>query len=144
MTPTVMTSAREVRFAMQCERGTLEMDLAVKLESGLIDGFVGTSRGVAVPPEIAKAGAAIATLVAKWDERVYKKHLAKMGPPHDDSKTLFAELRELHGSCKVKEAVHAGFDWNVILACERNGELEVSLTPRIRVRAVMTGRCPVR
>jgi CubicO group peptidase (beta-lactamase class C family) len=144
MTPKEIQSPREVRFAMQCERGTLEMDLAVKLESGLIDGFVGTSRGVAAPPELVKRGEAIATLVAKWDERVYKKHLAKGGPPHADSKALFAELRELHGSCKVRESVHIGFDWQVMLQCERGGELEVALTPNVRVQPAQRRLCPVR
>jgi CubicO group peptidase (beta-lactamase class C family) len=137
-------AASSVRFAMQCERGKLEMDMFVKTESGLIDGFVGTSRGVAAPPELAKMGEAVASLVAKWDERVYKKHLTKSGPPRDEGKTMFAELRELHGSCKVREAVHVGFDWNVMLSCDRGGELEVSLTPKLGVQPVRKGPCPVR
>jgi hypothetical protein len=137
-------TAHSVRLAMQCERGKLEMDVVVKPESGLIDGFSGTSRGIAAPPEVAKTGEVVAALVAKWDERVYKKQLAKAGPPPDEGKTMFAELRELHGSCKVREATHVGMDWSFTLACERGGELEVSLAPRLRVQPIRKGLCPVR
>ncbi|MEJ7600887.1 MAG: hypothetical protein WKG01_23480 [Kofleriaceae bacterium] len=111
---------------------------------GGIDGFVGTSRGVPAPPALARTGAAVAPLIAKWDDRVWKTQLASSRQPREVTKAMFDAARAGHGACKVREPVHEGFDWQFELACERGGALELVVAPVVSLPPVRGVLCPIR
>jgi len=147
-------NAMQVRFKVACERGSFVMavDLA---PSGLIGGFIGTSRDVAAPPDIAQTAAALTALIGKWDERAYTRALPKAKLKPADAKQRFADLRAQHGACRVKAPVHDGFDWRFELDCERNADLVLNLAqdPKdksiadfgLRLLGIQPGsRCPTR
>ncbi len=116
-------------FVIECERGTFELDLALG-ERGLIQGFVGSSRGIEAPPAIAKAGRAIVALHGKWNDRTFATYLAK-GPMQPAAmKQLLVGFRARHGACKITDTLHEGFDWGFALACKKeNVELWTQAAP---------------
>ena len=142
--PSEVRSSHEARYAVQCERGRLEVTLLLAAEGSGVDGFFGVSRGIPAPAALANTGAAVATLVAKWDERVYKAHLASARQPRAEIKAMFDGARGAHGSCKVREPVHDGLDWYFELACERGGGLELVVAPSVSLRPIRGKLCPVR
>lgn len=152
-------SLQEVRsptsatFALSCERGKLQMNLDLSAVDHKIDGFAGRSQGVAVAPELQKIGDAIASLVNKWDDASFKKHLAKAKRTRDEAAKYFAGLRDAHGTCKVASMNHFIFDTTLVLECERGGDLglRVDVDEKDResarsysLRSLATGTCPVR
>jgi hypothetical protein len=57
-------------------------------------------------------------LIAKWDDKVFAKHLAKTRTV-DQVKATLATFRERHGACKLGGAVHEGFTWGYELTCAK-------------------------
>lgn len=110
-------SANAGTFALTCERGTFEMQVATNT-SGKIMGFFGFSRGVTPSAAFAKTAKAVLALHNKWNERVYKKHLAK-GTPAAQMKALAAQFHARHGDCKLGPPIHEGFDWGYQLTCAK-------------------------
>jgi hypothetical protein len=106
-------------FAVACERGQFEIALDVNEVNGkgLIQGFIGTSRGVEPPPVFAKAATAVIALHAKWNDKTYAKHLSK-GAAAPELKKLVAQFTERHGACKIVRPLHRGFDWGYELSCQ--------------------------
>jgi len=125
-TPVEVAAPMRARFKFACERGALVMEMSLAA-NGLIDGFFGESRDVTAPPDMAKTGAALTALMAKWDEKAYVKALPKAAIKPADAKKVFDDLHAQHGACKVTAPVHEGFDWRFELACERNGNLVLNL-----------------
>jgi CubicO group peptidase (beta-lactamase class C family) len=127
--PAEVVTPFHARFAMQCERGALEMDVALDTRDGLISGFAGTSRDVAAPPPLARVAERLSGLIGKWDDGVYKKHLG----PHDskppaDTAAFFESIRKSHGVCPVRSFTRApGGQDEFSLACERGGDLRLSV-----------------
>jgi hypothetical protein len=122
-----VTSPREARFALRCERGSFEIALALSSTSGRITGFTGTSRGVAAPAEIRAAADAISALTARWSADAYDRLPGGSRPDRDTAKTMFEGLRAAHGACRVAELVHEGVSWTAELACDRGGGLLLDL-----------------
>lgn len=116
-------------FKVKCERGTFEMNLLVN-GKGLIQGFVGTSRGITAPPEIAKAGRAIVALHEKWNDKTFATYFSKTPMKAAQLKPLTAQFRARHGHCKISGALHMGFDWGFALSCTKeNVELWLPSVP---------------
>lgn len=146
-------SRTRARLGFTCERGAFEVAMDLDPGSRRIVGFVGTSRGVSPPPALAAAAAGVASLVGRWDERLYKRHLSKAQPPHDTMREAFAGLGRVHGACRVKAPVHVGFDWTFDLDCERGGGMRLTIVTDPAAPSVVKGvgfappeggRCPVR
>jgi CubicO group peptidase (beta-lactamase class C family) len=146
-------SASEAVFAVTCERGDFELLLLISPKSGKITGFLGTSRNVTGPaPMLAKAKA-VAQLIAKYDAAAATKLFAHTKLAAELIRTTTDGLHAAHGACRVREAVHSGFDWIVELTCDRGGDLAMSLKldgknniTGIRVVPAGDGRggCPTR
>lgn len=119
-------SPTRVLFKVDCERGSFEMIVGLGSD-GLIEGFGGTSRDLEVPPELRKVGERVAGLIKKWDEGVYKKHLASAGKPRDKARKLFEAQRAAHGACTVKGLVVTWEKKQLELSCERGGDLLLTL-----------------
>jgi CubicO group peptidase (beta-lactamase class C family) len=149
--PVEVASPTSVRFKVECERGALELQVGISPKSGLITGFVGTSRDVAMPPALRKQVDAIAGLIGRWDDGAHQRLLARTKRSRPDAKKYFDELRAAHGACRVKGAVHQGVDWQMELQCDR-GEAVLRLALRAGdpvaledYRVVAAGRgCPRR
>ena len=146
-------SRTRARLGFTCERGAFEVAMDLDPGSRKIVGFVGTSRGVTAPPAIATAAAGVASLVGRWDEKLYRRHLQKAQPPHDTMREAFAGLGRVHGTCRVKAPVHVGFDWTFELDCERGGGMRLTIVTDPTAPAVVKGvgfapledgPCPVR
>jgi CubicO group peptidase (beta-lactamase class C family) len=125
--PADLLTPQVARVAMHCERGALEM--LVQLDAkGLIAGFGGVSRDVPAPPAIARAGARLAGLVGKWDERVYRRILgADAAKSHAERVAFFEKVRAAHGACTVASYAHGLQSHELTLACDRGGEVLLEL-----------------
>jgi CubicO group peptidase (beta-lactamase class C family) len=153
-TPMEVDSPVHGRFRGDCERGTFQMEIAISAKDGGILGFTGKSLDAEVPKHLRAVAERLAGLVAKWDDRIYKKHLApKSTKPKDDLAGFYAKLRAAHGACTVKSAVHEGFDQWFVLDCERGGDMTLTVTLDRKDEDVVTGHwyrpaargtCPVR
>jgi CubicO group peptidase (beta-lactamase class C family) len=139
-------------FRMDCEHGTLRMEVSLGSD-GLIAGFAGRSSDLPVPPEMRKAADRVVGLVKKWDDAVFKKHLSKTKRPREEAVKLFDELRAAHGTCGVKSLTNVVFDQRIVVACERGGDLTltVQMDPKdadavtsYAFEAASQGTCPVR
>lgn len=126
LAPLRFDGSRSGVFAVACERGRFELSIAVDAH-GKIDSFFGFSRDVAPPPDLARAAKAVVGLIARWDDRVFAKHLAKGALPAARMKALASEFHAKHGACKLGTPIHEGFDWGYELACAR-GNVELYLT----------------
>jgi hypothetical protein len=139
---------------VDCERGTLQMAITLSAADGGIMGFAGKSLGVEVSKGLQAAAEALAGLIGKWDDRVYKKHLAqKATKPREETAAFFEKVRVAHGVCTVKSAVREVFEQWFELDCERGGALTLSLSldakdekavQKFAIRPVGGGTCPVR
>lgn len=151
--PIEIVEPTRAKLALECEKGSLEMSVSLGPD-GLIGGFDGTSRDVPIPKDERKVADAIAKLIARWDEGLYKKHLATAFKEHDEVRAFYDHFRERHGTCAVKSATHAAFDRTVLLACERGGDLHLTLALDAKNPDVVksyalrpagaVGTCPVR
>jgi hypothetical protein len=145
-------SPTSATYQARCERGVLELKVMVSPATGGVLGFSGTSRGVAAPAPLARAAEGVASLVGRWDDRVYKRHLAKLGLGPAELKAFFAGQRAARGACTVRDAVHEGFTWAFGVACERGGNLTLRVASRASEPAQLRqmqllpveGRCPRR
>lgn len=131
------------------------MAVEVSPLSGLITAFVGTSREVPPPAELAASATAIASLIARWDERAYTRALPRARVQPAAARTRFGDLRAQHGACRVTGAVHQGIEWRFELACDRGGGLALGFTGgpttaapvidvELRPRVTADGKCPTR
>jgi CubicO group peptidase (beta-lactamase class C family) len=154
----------DARFALQCERGALEIVVRLDPIDGLVHQHVeGHSRDVPAPPELGRVADQLAGLVGAWDDAVYAKNLAAKGrQTRDEAATVFARQRAGHGTCKVRSYDHwtnaGGRSTGVLgwgegdaftLACERGGDLKLSLrldpegsVLRYELDPVSSGTCP--
>ena len=138
-----LDASTRAAFAVTCERGKLEVNLAINQE-GRIDGFIGFSRGVTPPADVAKTNKAVIGLIAKWDDKVFAKHLAKTRTA-EQVKAMLATFRERHGACKVGGAVHEGFDWGHELTCAKeNVTVMVGLAPNDPATVTTINLSPIR
>lgn len=151
--PVEITSPRTARLALSCAKGALDMTVSLGSD-GLIAGFSGVSRDVSIADDERKVAAAIARLIDRWDEALYKKHLAHAFPRHAEVVEFYDHLREGHGACSVKSAEQTHTNRTILLSCERGRDLRLSLTldaqdrsavARYTVRNASSGGvCPVR
>ena len=152
--PLEVESPLRGRFTVTCERGRFEMALTVSSNDAGISGFTGKSFDVDAPKALRRAADDLASLVGKWDERIYKKRIApKATKPRDETFEWFeTSLRKPFGACKVKSAIHEGHDTRFILACERGRDITLSVSldeknPDVVTgygfRPVKSGTCPV-
>jgi CubicO group peptidase (beta-lactamase class C family) len=142
----------DARFNLDCEHGPFEMRVILWEPDGLIDGFVGTTRDAPIPKPLRVAAEQVAQLIRKWDDGVYKKHLAKV-KPRDEALASFESLRAAHGACTLKSSTVEAFDRTFTLSCERGGDLAMTLELDKKDPNVVTGYafrgssgelCPVR
>lgn len=140
-TPMEVRSAYDARFSVKCERGTFEMTLVVSSADGGIQGFTGKSLDVDAPKPLRVVADHLASLVGKWDDKLYTRHIAPMATrKKDDTQAWFADvLRRAHGSCKVKSAFHEGYDTSFILECERGGDMTLGLSLDEKKPDALTG-----
>jgi CubicO group peptidase (beta-lactamase class C family) len=151
--PIEVISPRVARLAMQCERGALEMFVALD-EQGLIKGFGGTSRDVPAPPAVAKAAERIAGLVRKLDAAVYRKLFpTEAAAAHAERLAFFDKVRATYGACAPKGYTRTDTRQELTLACDRGGDLTLQLTldakneeavSAFALTPVPGGACPVR
>ncbi|MEP7120020.1 MAG: serine hydrolase domain-containing protein [Byssovorax sp.] len=121
-TPLEIFTPFRARLAMQCERGTLEMVINLDPTDGLIKGFTGTSIDAKPSPELTKVANRLAGLIGKWNDDVYRKHLApKAKKPRADIAAFFERIRKQHGACEVKAFKQWGGQHQFSLGCERGG-----------------------
>jgi len=152
--PLEIESPQNGRFSMDCERGTLQMALSIAKSDGGIMGFAGKSLDIEVPKAQRTVAERLASLVGKWDERLYKKHIApKATKPRDETAGFFEKVRNTHGACTVKSAVHEVFEQWFVLECERGGDMTLAVTLDAKDENAVTsfafrpagrGVCPVR
>lgn len=114
------------RFKLKCERGRLEMGVALSPHDKLIVGFWGTSLGVEPSPPIQRAADALVALIAEWNE----EQAQSFDLPRASARRLFARLKRKHGSCSIRRIDRAWKHADVHLGCERGGDLELRLTPQ--------------
>ncbi len=110
-----VTSPTSAHFALTCERGVLDLQLDLT-PGGKLDGFVGTSTNITVPPAVTTG---IADAIAKR-----------------------ADL----GACTTKEIEHYGTSWRAALACASGPMLldaDAKLS-RFEIHQVRDSRCPTR
>jgi hypothetical protein len=151
-TPLVVRAPSSAVFRLECERGALEMDLSLAGD-GLIAGFSGTSRDVPLPAERRKIAERVVGLIAKWDDAVYRKHLARTKKTREDAARFFTDLRAAHGACSVKAQVVTMGTERIVLDCERGGDMLFELGVDAKKADEVTGygfsgagqgTCPVR
>jgi CubicO group peptidase (beta-lactamase class C family) len=154
--PIEFTSPLRGKVAMECEKGTLEMSITLDATDHLIAGFDGTSKGVPMPERLLPAAKGVVSLIAKWDDRLYAKHLAPRSPgKKEDTVAFYAKVRERHGTCKLGSAERTGDgSFTTLLTCDRGGDVRLHLkvdekTPDVIVEytikpASPPGVCPVR
>lgn len=126
-TPLVVRAPGAAVFKIDCERGVFEMDVTLG-DDGRIAGLAGTSRDLPIPPELRTVGQRVAGMIKRWDESTYRKHLARTKRPRQETVTHFEDLREAHGACRVKSLMNVVFDRKLVLACDRGGDLVLSLS----------------
>lgn len=151
--PVEIMDPAHAKLALECTTGALEMTVGLGPD-GLIAGFGGTSRDVPIPADERKVADAITKLIGKWDEALYKKHLAHAFPKRDEVVDFYDGVRKRHGKCEVKSAEHEAFDRTILLTCERGSGIRLSLTLEEKDRSVIQryrlrspgsgGMCPVR
>ncbi len=153
-TPLEIFTPFHARLAMQCERGTLEMDMRLDPKDGLIAGFEGTSIDAKPSPELTKVASLLAHLIGKWDDSVYQKHLApKATKPRADIAAFFERIRKGHGACEVKAFKQWGGQSQFSLGCERGGGAKLVLgldeknpdaVASYTITSEAAGACPVK
>jgi hypothetical protein len=127
--PIELTSPLHGRFAMQCERGKLEMEIRLNGDDRLIMGFSGTSRDVPPPANVERVARDLAGLIKRWDEAIYKKRLLpKLKTPRAEVEALFTRVRADHGGCAVKTFTRRPDRDEFSLTCDRGGDLRLSFT----------------
>jgi CubicO group peptidase (beta-lactamase class C family) len=137
--PIEVVSQIEARFAMECERGPFETRIILWPADGLVDGFVGTSRDLPVPPALRPVADDMAGLIRAWDDAVYEKHLAKFPKPRDEMVKFFDGLRASHGACTVTSSTMEAFDRTLVLTCDRGGALSLTLAVDPKAPDAITG-----
>jgi CubicO group peptidase (beta-lactamase class C family) len=142
----------DARFSLDCERGPFEMHMILWPKDGLIDGFIGTTRDAPIPKPLRSVVQRVTQLIGKWDDSLYKKHLAKVRP-RDETASAFEALRAAHGACTLKASTVEAFDRSFQLACDRGGDLTMTLALDKKDPNLVTGYafhgasdelCPVR
>ncbi|MEO8698868.1 MAG: serine hydrolase domain-containing protein [Kofleriaceae bacterium] len=147
LTPTTVTSPVAATFAVTCERGTFELG-GIALADGKLVGFVGVSRGVTPPAELATAVKNALALQVRWDDAVFAKTFADP-KAREIIKTGSAALYAESGACRVKSYVHEGFDWRFEATCDKGPDRRYDLTlagPKIKTiltRPLVDGPCPL-
>ncbi len=125
--PVEVFSPKTGRFKLECDRGTLELDVGVSPRDGLITGFLGSSRGITAPAGLRKQAEAIASLLGTWDDGLHQRLLAKTKRARAEARAYFDDLGASHGACRLKVPVHVGFEWRMELGCDRGGGLTLHL-----------------
>lgn len=147
--PLEVSSPREARFALQCERGALEMEVRLGAD-GLLAGFTGTSREVPAKPALAAIASTLAGLVGTWSDAAYEKVEPSKAPkPRAEVKASFERLRATHGSCKVTSYSARANKPRFELACARGGGLQLALDPEAGERPAFSwspaqAACPIK
>ena len=150
------TSTKRDYLARVTQRDKAEVaELAIKYDYDYWDGSRETGYGgYRYDGRWRKVADAIVKLIGKWDDGLYKKHLAHAFPKRDKVVEFYDGVRKAHGTCAVKSAEHAAFDRTIVLACERGRDIRMSLTLDAKDRSVIRsytlrpiavgGTCPVR
>jgi CubicO group peptidase (beta-lactamase class C family) len=143
----------DAKFNLDCERGPFEMRVILWKPDGLIDGFIGTTRDAPIPKPLRRVVERVTQLIGKWDDGVFKKHLAGPQRAREATSASFEALRAVHGACTLKSSTVEAFDRTFVLSCERGGDLALSLEvdkkdPNLvasyAFRATSDELCPVR
>lgn len=126
--PTKMLTDRGVRYAFTCERGQFEVDANFD-SAGKIVGFLGRSRGVTPPANLAKIlNAAVALhLNAPWSHATYKLVFPKQQIPEPQSRTVSTAMRAQFGTCKPGAFAHEGFAWTLDLDCSKGAHVMLAI-----------------
>jgi hypothetical protein len=134
--------ATKARFALQCQRGALDLIVSIDPVDGLLHRHLeASSRDVPPPAELGRIAGQLAGLIGAWDDMVFARHLAAKGRrTRDESAAAFALLRAGHGSCRVKayerwtdsqdRSTRIGWWWTqdrFALSCERGADLALDL-----------------
>jgi CubicO group peptidase (beta-lactamase class C family) len=117
----------DAKFNLDCERGPFEMRVILWQADGLIDGFMGTTRDAPIPKPVRLVVEQVTQLIGKWDDGIFKRHLANAHRARDATAASFEALRAVHGACKLKSSTVEVFDRTFVLSCERGGDLTLAL-----------------
>jgi CubicO group peptidase (beta-lactamase class C family) len=126
--PTKMLNDRGARFAFTCERGQFEVDANFD-SAGKLVGFLGRSRGVTPPANLAKILKAAVTLhlSAPWNHATYKLVFPKQQIPEDRARTVSTAMRAQFGTCKPGAFAHEGFAWTLDLDCSKGAHVVLAI-----------------
>ncbi len=151
--PVEVRAPRAAKFALRCDRGTMEMDVTID-DQGRVVRMTVSSRDVPPSPASARAASRLAGLVGKWDDGVYGKVFGRdRSATRAERAAKFEKVRAAHGACRVGAYSRAEAKHRFHLTCDHGGDLALtfaidpndeeavtgfSLTP------VDGGKCPVR
>jgi CubicO group peptidase (beta-lactamase class C family) len=108
-------SPTDATFTLTCERGAFEV--SAPLSNGKLGGFLGTSRGVDVPPAVRALATAAMSLLETWSDTVF----AQTFDNQQGNAAVKAAATQLHdrlGACHIGELVQEAHGWGIELACE--------------------------
>ncbi|HEY6462457.1 MAG TPA: serine hydrolase domain-containing protein, partial [Polyangiaceae bacterium] len=129
---TVADGPSHLKWEMTCDHGGESWEIKLDARGDRVDWIHGEDH-FPPDPRLAKAAGALASLVARWDDRVYEAQLGAAKDEHGERakvKAAFAAARDAQGSCNVNhpddrgDKTHARFE----LACTRGGPLEMRAT----------------
>jgi len=147
-TPVEVSSPLNVRFKLTCERGAFELAVNAATDGRLL-GFLGTSRDVPVPAEVTTASKNVLSLLARWDDNVFKR--AFVDPSiHDLLRTGSDALRAEVGTCKPRTFIREGFAWRLEATCDRGPDrrfdlqLEGAKIKSVLTRPIAESTCPLK
>jgi CubicO group peptidase (beta-lactamase class C family) len=148
-------TANEVRFAIECERGELELQVSLSPYDHRIDRHVSvTSRGVPLSIEATRLVLGISGLIGRWDEATYREVIQPASRvPLSETMRQFEALRAAHGACRTTwikslfnaEDVSTGLGTSARLhfglECERGGKrwVDVLVHPQKSNEALQFG-----
>jgi CubicO group peptidase (beta-lactamase class C family) len=110
------TSPTSATFAVTCERGHFEVQ--ANFARGKLVGFSGISRGVAIPPVVAKLAGDAISLINKWDDGLFSRTFAD-SKGSGQVKSASAQLYGSLGVCRVGELMHEAQGWGIDARCNR-------------------------
>jgi len=148
--PLEIKSSRAASFNMKCERGSFEMQVSIDDAEGLITGFSGTSRDIAVPKKAEQTAKDVVSLLRAWRGTLFKKRWIAGA---DEAKTaeVFERARLRSGTCTVDSYARRYEEDDFVLKCERGPNLLLHIRldsaqperiARMSLRAESSGACP--
>ena len=115
----------EARYALQCQRGQLEMWLRLEAQSGLIAGFSGVSKGVAETPGSRAAAKKALALFHRWSAQGFSSLFAPSFLSEKETRDFAAKYDARHGVCSLGDAIERdGNGWQrFAVSCQHGNDV---------------------